>query len=88
MNSTIWGANKEIDLLLISKKLEENREYHSDKMATLKILFIVGLILSFIMYMLVLYDVNDFKEKYIFIFLGLILIIVLVSLLVMLKGLT
>lgn len=53
----------------------------------LNILFAAGLVVAFVMYVLALYDVDDFKEKYIWVPLSILLVIVFLAFIVMMKGL-
>ena len=87
INQTIYQINKKIDEVLIEKKLEESKDYQQDKILMLRGLFIAGVVIAFVMYMLVLYEVNEFKEKYIFIPLAVLIAIVVLSLIIMVKGL-
>ena len=79
--------NKEISLLMIKKKVEESKDYNSGNIFLLNILFALGMIVAFVMYVLALYDVDDFKEKFIWIPLSILLVIVLLAFMVMMKGL-
>ena len=79
--------NKIVDQALIQKKVEESKDYNATNIMILNILFALGVIVSLVMYMCALYDVEDFKENYIWIPLVILLIIVVLALLVMIKGL-
>ena len=87
INQTIYQINKKIDEVLIEKKLEESKDYQQDKILMLRGLFIAGVVIAFVMYMLVLYDVSEFKDKYIFVPLAVLVAIVVLSLIIMVKGL-
>ena len=87
INATLRRINKEIDLILIKKKVEESKDYNSGNIFMLNILFAMGLVVAFVMYVLALYDVDDFKEKFIWIPLSILLVIVLLAFIVMMKGL-
>ena len=87
INQTLMRLNKEIDLILIEKKQEESKDYQQSKIYALRSLFVTGIIIAFVMYMLVLYEVTEFKEKYIFIPLAVIIAILIISLIIMVKGL-
>jgi len=87
INETLYKLNKQIDLILIEKKQEESKDYQQNKLFALRVLFVAGIIIAFVMYMLVLYEVNEFKEKYIFIPLAVLIAIVIISLIIMIKGL-
>ena len=87
INGTLRRINKDIDLILIKKKVEESKDYNSGNIFLLNILFALGLIVAFVMYVLALYDIEDFKEKYIWAPLSILLVIVLLAFMVMMKGL-
>ena len=53
----------------------------------LNILFVLGLIVSLVMYVMALYDVQDFKEKYIMVPLILMLLIIIAGMIIMMMGL-
>ena len=87
INKTIRNFNKCIDTLLIRKKMEESRDYNSFNIMLIKSIALIGVITAFVMYILALYDVENFKEKYIFIPLSIIFVLVVVSLFIMVRGL-
>lgn len=87
LNITITDINKHIDQILIRKKVEESKEYNSNNILALRLLFVLAMITAFVMYVLALYDVEQFKEVYIFVPLGIIMAIVVASLIVLMVGL-
>ena len=87
INETLCKINKQIDMILIDKKKEESKDYQQSKIIALRTLFVIGIVISFVMYMLVLYEVENFKERFIFIPLAILIGIVIVSLVIMVKGL-
>lgn len=87
LNKTLRSFNKIIDLALIKKKVEESKDYNANNIFVLNLLFALGLCVAFIMYLLALFDVEDFKENLIWIPLTLLLIIVMLAMVVMMKGL-
>ena len=74
-------------MAVIQKKVEESKDYNANNIFILNILFFLGLIVSFTMYLLALYDVENFKEDYIWIPLVILLVIVVLGMFVMMKGL-
>ena len=87
LNQTIRDFNKSIDLIIIRKKVEESKNYNSINLLVLRLLFVFTLVTAFVMYELTLYDVKDFKERYIFVPFAVLLAAVAVSLLILGKGL-
>lgn len=87
VNQTIRDFNKFIDLIIIRKKVEESKNYNSTNLYVLRFLFVFALVTAFVMYELTLYDVKDFKAKYIFVPFAVLLAIVAVSLIILGKGL-
>lgn len=87
INKTIMKFNKIIDLELVNKKVEEGKDYNAKNIFFLNILFVLGLLISLVMYILALYDVEDFKEKYIIIPLILLLLIIVLGMMIMMMGL-
>ena len=79
INDTIWNLNKIIDNARIKKSMRDKTNFNLGNTKAIEILFYTGGILSFLMYLLALYDVTDFKETYIWIFLSLILLIVILA---------
>lgn len=87
INATISILNKIIDLQLGRKKLSEAKDSNSNNIMILNVLFVVGLLLALIMYIMVLSEVTDFKEKFIVIPIIILLIIIFLGMIVMLMGL-
>ena len=87
LNKTLRKFNKIIDLALIKKKIEESKDYNANNIFILNLLFALGLTVAFIMYMLALFDVDNFKENLIWIPLAILLCIVVLAMVVMMKGL-
>ena len=87
LNKTIRKLNKKIDLILIKKKIEETTDYNATNLFLQKILFGLGVFTAFVMYLMALYEVDDFKENLIFIPLIVVLLVVIGSLFIMMKGL-
>ena len=87
LNKTIRKINKKIDIILIKKKIEETTDYNATNLLLQKVLFGLGVFTAFVMYLMALYEVDDFKENLIFIPLIVILLVVIGSLFIMMKGL-
>lgn len=87
LNKTIAKMNKIIDIQLGNKKNSEAKDSNANNIFILNILFVLGLVISLVMYILALYEVEDFKEKYIVIPLILMLLIIILGMIVMMMGL-
>lgn len=87
INKTITKFNKIIDVQLGKKRVTEAKDSNSQNIFVLNILFVLGLIISIVMYIMALYEVNEFKEKYIVIPLILLLLIIIMGMVVMMRGL-
>ena len=87
INSTLRQLNKQIDIELVNKKLDEGKNFHAAKLGFVHFLFAIGVLSGFIMYMLVLFDVNEFKTKFIYIPLAFLLVCVLLSIIVLFSAL-
>ncbi len=87
INKTLRNLNKIIDLALIKKKVEESKDYNASNIFILNILFVLGLFVAFIMYILALFEVENFKDNLIWIPLVILLIIVVLAMFFMIHGL-
>lgn len=83
----IRGANKIVDTLLIKKKQEQKNDPNSKYVFILNIMIIIGIILAFVMYELVLYDVGSFKTDFLWLPLLCIVLIIVGSFAVVILGL-
>jgi cytochrome c biogenesis protein CcdA len=79
--------NKIIDIQLGNKKNSEAKDSNASNIFILNILFVLGLVISLVMYIMALYEVENFKEKYIVIPLILMLLIIIMGMVVMMMGL-
>lgn len=79
INETLYKLNKIIDKTRIYKKIEDSKNHNKLNSQLSQALFYFGAITAFLMYLLALYEVEDFKETYIWVFLGVIMVVVLLS---------
>ena len=87
LNKTITTINKLIDNLLIKKKNIESMEFNTFNVLTLQLLLGSLLITAFVMYLLVLYEIENFKENNIYVTISIMLAIVVASLVFLARAL-
>ena len=88
INETLFKINKMVDLFLIKKKLDENKEFSIPHNILFKILLGSIIFLSMLTYILVVNEIKQFNEGYVLIPVILILLFVLASFLIVLKGIS
>lgn len=87
INASVRRVNAAVDLILIQKKQEFEKDYQANNIMAIKLLGGLGLVTTMVLYFTVLYDLPDVREYYLFFAMALILATVLLSIVVLIKGL-
>lgn len=87
INRSLRRLNKVIETLLVEKKVAESKDYNAHNLFMIKLLVGIGSVLAFGMYLLTIYDVSNFSDGLIFIPLGVILVLLILSIVFMMKAL-
>ena len=87
INETIRKVNKIVDLALIDKKTDNEIDFQETNMFLIKLFGLIAILIALVMYLVILYDIPNFKDYYIFVPALCIFAVLFFALLVMIRGL-
>ena len=87
INKTLRLFNKQIDKLIIQKKVEETTDYNASHLSVQKGMFALSVLVSLTAYLMTIYEVDNFKESLVYIFVAGIFAINIFSIVFAFKGL-
>ena len=87
INKTIRQFNSVIDKLIIQKKTEETTDYNAGHLSVQKAAFALSCIISLTAYLMTIYEVDNFKESLVYIFVAVIFGVNIASIIFAFKGL-
>jgi hypothetical protein len=87
INQSIRKINTAVDLILIQKKQEFDKDYQGNNILAIKMLGGLSLATGLVLYFSVLYDLPHFREFYLFFAMAIILASTILSLMILVKGL-